>query len=331
MSEPPIAAAPIVFVVVLNLTMFYFTFMALCKKFHWTEFSLFKPEMITNVHVGFRKHGWMKHALYVFRFLIMCYGAGVELYVYISSSGSELTYYTIWNFSLLTIVFMTMFFLTTLELFKLNNSKWYRNLSIVCSVLYEMEFSCAVLVDCVLWLILYLPTKPADLLEWTSFVQHASNVGIFLIDFFFSDIPFRPFSSIWQLYFPLLYAYFAWIFFAETNFWAYFFLELNVTDAIGWYILVVVMHTAAFFLIYGLYRLKLKILKQKTLPQQLKEGLIDEDGNQVGGGGKPHDMKGSLSAKKLLDHEEQPNGDTKATNGNGNHILQMEQVNMEKN
>ena len=45
----------------------------------------------------------------------------------------------------------------------------------------------------------------------------------------------------------------------------YFFLDYNVPEGIGWYIGLLILHVAFFYLVYGLYRLKLRLLGESPV------------------------------------------------------------------
>jgi len=98
-----------------------------------------------------------------------------------------------------------------------SNTQAYRRVADAASVLYEVEFANAVLVVLVHWFILYLPSPNPNALEFVSIVMHIFNVIFFVFDFFVNDLPIRPFSTVWQLLFAIIYAYFAWVFYSFTG------------------------------------------------------------------------------------------------------------------
>lgn len=105
----------------------------------------------------------------------------------------------------------------TMRFAKLTEWKSYWWTALIASLLYEMSFANALLVDMVLWLLLYLPAPDPDLLKFDSFVTHAANLGFYLIELCLNEMPFRSLGFIWQLQFAFLYAYFSWVFFSITG------------------------------------------------------------------------------------------------------------------
>ena len=99
----------------------------------------------------------------------------------------------------------------------LKHLRAYRWVGVTASVFYEMEFANSLLVVIVFWLLLYLPAPNPEQLDFNAILMHVFNFVFYLVDFSMNDLPVRRFSVVWQLHFPLLYAYFAWIYYSKVG------------------------------------------------------------------------------------------------------------------
>jgi len=125
------------------------------------------------------------------------------------------------------------------------------------------------LVDSVVWIIL-LPVliqqgRVDVILTFSSMIEHGMNLFFMLIDFTFNRVPIRIYNMTWMVVWALVYIFYAMLFYSVRYIWRYPFLNLWTPYAMFWYVLVFAMHFVFYMLCYGLYRLKIVIIRKYYL------------------------------------------------------------------
>jgi len=230
-------------------------------------------------------------ALFIFRTIAFLYNLSVQIGGFFVFDIGQLQYFTIWNYCLLVLFFGMGAVVSGLACFAKSNPDDPPNLfHKFFIVTYQICLTLVVIVDTVLWGILYPLAKKANedhpgsfdmyiILNFFSYNQHGINFVWLLIEFLLNDLPFFPVHVFCVLLWAACYAIFAWIFNSFTDWWAYPFLETRVPESPLWYIGLLAIHVIIFFVWYGFYRLKLRCLVPDSGFQLLDP--LDLDGKNI--------------------------------------------------
>jgi len=259
-------------------------FTLLAAKKGWFRWSTYSYTQLTSSAVS-------PMLFFLFRLFVFCYGIivlGVSYYLSDEDSSAEwgnttkgefFSYYTIWNYILLTIFFMFASIMSFTRLtfgkhkheeeFMYSRSKlWF--LGIVVWVLFEIAITLSVLVDTVLWGILYpycVHQKGTSfchgiLLNFESINCHILNFVFIFIEFSFNHIVIVPAHVVFILYWAFSYMVFAWIYYGQTGIWDYPFMKTQDTMSVVNYSGLLGLHIFYFFSIYLFDLLKIYITKR---------------------------------------------------------------------
>eukprot|EP00042_Codosiga_hollandica_P046879 m.499489 g.499489 ORF g.499489 m.499489 type:complete len:294 (-) comp57323_c2_seq2:605-1486(-) len=192
------------------------------------------------------------------------YTLAILVYSVATNSFRCFTFYTFWNFTLLTVYFWCAAFNSVYALMPrsaycdmVEGSSFSRIyvLARVMWVLFQVCSTMVVLVDVVLWGILFPNTSGSDRsvdLTFDSFNVHGANFVFMMFELFMSRIQFTPPHFIFVVILPMLYGYYQWIYRAFGGGWMYPFMDTTVNTAGLWYLGLMVAHIAFFFLVYTL-------------------------------------------------------------------------------
>ncbi|KJE94814.1 hypothetical protein CAOG_05392 [Capsaspora owczarzaki ATCC 30864] len=245
----------IVTVVFIALALALLMFVANRKQWHgWKEL---------HQHHVLESH--LVKARWLLSWRAFCFVYCVVIWIYTlavsGNKGGFFSFYTIWNYSMLTVYFGSATFYTLshrnvhtptpVELF------WRRSIW----VLFEICLVMATLVDAVTWAILYPQSVRDDntdlVLNVSSYHIHALNFVFILVDGIMNNFVFMPSHSLFVCLWGFAYAMFAWAYYAGTGVWNYSFLDTSKSVAPLWYIGLLIGH-AALFLLFWLVVRKLK-------------------------------------------------------------------------
>ena len=158
-------------------------------------------------------------------------------------------------------------------------------------VMFNVEAACVFLVDSVTWGLLLpyaiINNDTSQLVNVESFIEHGLNGVVMMVDFAINNTPIYPFHSVHVLLWAGTYLVFSWLFYTVTGMyvaqaalsasptpapdarrlcvtdrWRYPFLDIFLKASPGWYALLAGGHVVYFFMVYGLYRLKCRLLRK---------------------------------------------------------------------
>eukprot|EP00056_Hartaetosiga_gracilis_P023051 m.34921 g.34921 ORF g.34921 m.34921 type:complete len:316 (+) comp9966_c2_seq1:33-980(+) len=203
-----------------------------------------------------------------------------------ATAGQSFEYYTVWNFTLLIVFFLCASVHSVREMFhgwRLSatpNPRFFDKLTVI---LYHICLTMVLMVDIVLWTILYPQAKKAheehptrnpnpnpneddDYVEcctqFTNFfsvVVHGLNFFMMLSELIQNRIRFSIANCLWLLIWMSSYAIFQWFFALSPNGrWVYFFMDTTTESAAAWYPGLFILHIVFFFIVFGFSKLKEK-------------------------------------------------------------------------
>lgn len=182
-----------------------------------------------------------------FRFIVLLYFIGIQLYSFYKNGTHPLLFYTTWNFILQIVYFAVVSYLS----WQIQRDRQVAQ-SIVHAafILFDVCFTCSFLVATVLWFILYPMYKKAgteaQVFTFTSYTQHGINVLVLLIEFAMNQFEIQPVHAAFVVYWPTIYALFAWIVHSENSFWPYPFMEVREPYSPLWYLGLLIAHLCFF-------------------------------------------------------------------------------------
>eukprot|EP01103_Thecamoeba_quadrilineata_P006631 TRINITY_DN1635_c0_g1_i4.p1 TRINITY_DN1635_c0_g1~~TRINITY_DN1635_c0_g1_i4.p1 ORF type:complete len:250 (-),score=-10.80 TRINITY_DN1635_c0_g1_i4:537-1286(-) len=188
---------------------------------------------------------------FLFRLCVFLYAVAVLIVSFVQSlensqewanstnHGEFFSYYTIWNYTMLMIFFM---FGACISFTRIPWGKYselheeeltrtqYQLLGTIVWVLFEITLTMAILVDTVLWGILYPACVHQNgtsvcngvLVTFESINCHAVNFIFIFIEFFLNDFIVVPAHCLFVLYWAVMYMAFAWIYHSQTNMYVRF-------------------------------------------------------------------------------------------------------------
>jgi len=245
--------------------------------------------------------------LLVFRVLSCLYhlSVHVSLLVLNDEKWSLYRFFTIWSYTVLIIYFGVgscwslkgSLFCLLGELLIFSGYLHYRKsgtwedtktvgpFGLVFIVLFELNCTMVLLVDTVLWGILF-PWAAKDgmdlsiFLNFWSYNQHGTNFLFMLVEFAFATVPFFPADVLFILLWTLTYIITIWIVRAVNDSfqWPYPFLDTTTWLAPAWYLGLGLLHAGYYFLVFGLYKLK---LKYTVLGERLEDRDLQESDDNV--------------------------------------------------
>jgi hypothetical protein len=133
-------------------------------------------------------------------------------------------------------------------------------LEYVVQILFQMCSSCVLLVDSVLWLVLFPVSveqgRTREILNFVSYNEHILNAVAMAGEFWLNSMTFPLFRMGYVVIWACLYVLLEWLAHPWGSKWTYFFLEYRQATSILWYAGLLILHCAFFGLCYGLSRLK---------------------------------------------------------------------------
>jgi hypothetical protein len=212
------------------------------------------------------------------------WAVGIWLYcLFTGNPLNFLVYYTMWNFSALTIYLCICTYLSYLHVYRTETGTTdttsrhmvdsgaaearYRPLlpalGIAAIVLFQLNFATVWIVDSVNWLVNYpyaVTVGATDqLLNFSSFNVHGVNLLVMLGDFVLTRIPYSHHHVCFLLIWVLAYAMFEWVDYAVIRHeYSYAFLDPTIPVAFAWYLGLAVFHMGIFWLCSLVSKWKLK-------------------------------------------------------------------------
>jgi len=207
--------------------------------------------------------------LLVFRILAFFYNLGVQIGGGIVFGAGQFQFYTIWSYIFLILFFGVGSVVSFLGVQNLQRSQVPTLLDKIFVVMYQMTLCQVLLVDAVLWGILYPMAikaneqKPGSfnmelILNFFSYNQHGGNFVWIFVEFVLNDLPLFPIHLLWAFLWTATYAVFTWILHTLTDIWPYPFLETHVAVAPLWYGGILALHVFFYFVWYGGQQIKQK-------------------------------------------------------------------------
>eukprot|EP00698_Gefionella_okellyi_P004298 TRINITY_DN13981_c0_g1_i1.p1 TRINITY_DN13981_c0_g1~~TRINITY_DN13981_c0_g1_i1.p1 ORF type:complete len:300 (+),score=23.90 TRINITY_DN13981_c0_g1_i1:69-968(+) len=151
-------------------------------------------------------------------------------------------------------------------------------------IFYECLTPNAIIVTIVYWTLL-APANPSG----TTFLVHAVNSPMMLLETMFNHIDHVPLHVIFQVSTALIYMFYSWIWYGAANLWIYTFLDWSSRWAAAFYIGLLIAFVIFYFLVFGLTKLRNRVCALRN-PKQLSANDVIPPKSQrfdleaVGGG-----------------------------------------------
>jgi hypothetical protein len=206
-------------------------------------------------------------------------------------------FYTVWNFTMLMVYFVMAFIQSIRHHIKgtADDKTPSRKLFDRSTfVLFQICATMVILVDVVLWGVLYphayKACHPSDgtapdctqvnaILNFGSYNVHLFNLFFIMIEFVMNRMVIVPahvsFVGVWLM----CYGAYSWIRAADGRGWVYFFMDLGAKNAWLWYLGLGVLHALFFLLAFGLSKLKQRVTKDKYDADVEVQYLMTTDGS----------------------------------------------------
>jgi len=210
--------------------------------------------------------------LILYRFVVFGFTFGVHIFTLVGDVA-EYRFYTIWNFITLVTYFALGLGLSLVRYFKgedgILGSKYWRFNAKLHYIFLEIELPNALIVDIVVWAILFPPCPaPCSLIAFPSFVEHLSNSFLMSIDFLLASHAFDVNHWFFILAMPSSYAIFSLFWAVADQPPVYFFMDATDPFQPAWIIGVLLIHIFVFFLVWAVSRYvvrrKLPALDEKS-------------------------------------------------------------------
>eukprot|EP01102_Stenamoeba_stenopodia_P008135 TRINITY_DN2315_c0_g1_i1.p1 TRINITY_DN2315_c0_g1~~TRINITY_DN2315_c0_g1_i1.p1 ORF type:complete len:317 (+),score=52.72 TRINITY_DN2315_c0_g1_i1:44-994(+) len=289
----------------------YFVLFTLAVERKWFRWNRHKRLSNVALPGPWRHKSWGMWVLLVTRGISFGYAIGIyfQMLASVDWKPELFIFFTVWNYTMYTIMFGCLFVASLIYLrrhrFKLpstaksfygighhvegesddveeedvdkdgDSSRKMRIFVRVCWVLFEIVSTMVFLVDIVVWTIL-LPAAEKDgsssgVLNFSSFNVHASNALFVLVELLLNRFTYVYSHVLFVLGWALLYTMWAWIWYDHSGDWIYFFVNTAQKSAPLWYLLLLVLHTVFFSLVYGLWILKERTLHHRARQQEARE------------------------------------------------------------
>jgi hypothetical protein len=207
----------------------------------------------------------------------------VHAFVLSSDPWVGFTWYTKWNYILLTLYFggASYFSLAGKNSSTVDNYAGLPFSGRVLVVFWSISFTMVFLVDSVAWGALY-PNAVAHsqgyrMLTFTAINEHAVNCLFVFIEFCCNKIPIEPFHFWYVGIWLGMYATFALVYHSMSGVWRYFFLDNTSDYALLWYCGLFAGHALFYGVVILMHRLKVRLTKPKEEANDDLEGLLSPD------------------------------------------------------
>eukprot|EP00730_Choanoeca_flexa_P012172 TRINITY_DN3536_c0_g1_i1.p2 TRINITY_DN3536_c0_g1~~TRINITY_DN3536_c0_g1_i1.p2 ORF type:complete len:291 (+),score=42.37 TRINITY_DN3536_c0_g1_i1:1299-2171(+) len=210
--------------------------------------------------------------LMIYRILIALYCFSILMWLVARPRGQFAYYfYTIWNFTMLTLYFgmaASQSVAASQKAFNLSSSYAVSFFDRLTMILFEVCMTMVFLVDVVLWTVLYPQAKHQmehsddddacceKFLNFDSYNVHGFNLIFMLGELSLNRIPIVWSHSIFVMLWLLMYGIYSWFVFEYGDKWVYFFLDTSKKAAPAWYTGMFALHLIFFYLVFGLNKLK---------------------------------------------------------------------------
>ena len=203
-----------------------------------------------------------------------------------STSGVLYSFYTVWNWVLLSFYFLLSSIVPLIAIYGFSfcnvnkhqsisqnsnssnnninnkrNSSGYVHLLFVSNnkisrlvhqltwILFQMHCSLVLLVDVTVWGLLYWIADESLRKEFFSFYNlswHGLNAIFIYFDLFINMMPIYFDNAVFVVFLAMIYCLFEWLFYFETGFWDYFFMDTSKVVNIIFYIIIFSLHVVFF-------------------------------------------------------------------------------------
>jgi hypothetical protein len=207
-----------------------------------------------------------------------------------TSSGSELRYYTNWNFILVVAYFAVASVLSAWQFGRpasalVGNGHWFR-LNVALKLLGEIEVPNSLLVTLVYWIVLYTPGTDKSAWEFMNVALHLMNTLMMFTDFLFiASYRFNPKFCVAPLALAAAYVIATLIWSQAAGFIAYSFLNTDCTFYIVWVIGLAILMLLLFFFFYAVGRLKVRFILGGDETAKAPQGTAPSDPETTGAAG----------------------------------------------
>ncbi|EGD81350.1 hypothetical protein PTSG_11381, partial [Salpingoeca rosetta] len=229
--------------------------------FHWEHCTQHAIGHTTGPHPGI---------LLFTRLVSFLFAATVLIMILVDTpEGQGFKFYTIWNFTLLVVFFflaLSQSIRAALRGYLLSEVAHVSFFDRATFVLFQVCMTMAILVDVVLWTVLYPTAKNKSdescceqFINFFSIVVHGINLVLMLVELGLNRMVFVHAHATFIVYWLIAYGVFEWAYVASTgDDPVYFFLDTSKKIAPAWYAGMFALHVVFFYIAFGLTYLKRK-------------------------------------------------------------------------
>lgn len=213
------------------------------------------------------------------RLAIVLYLGGVLIFFICLDDWSKFKYYSVWSLLLLFIYFVAALS-HSLQHYRHGPERvarffytWTGGATFGATwVLFCIACTNALVVDVVLWAVIYPQNKSNKYFSFGSFNMHGINLILILTELLLSKLPLVPGAILLVSVLPLAYTLFLWLKVALGGSWVYSFMNAASPWATLWYLLVLCLHIGAFLFMFGI-----GYLRDKRLARPPPRFIIEDE------------------------------------------------------
>lgn len=168
-----------------------------------------------------QRHSWLDMALMVFRCTVAAYAASIGAICDTEYPKWHFCFYTVWSWFLLMFYFSLAAVSTALHKKGVGKPAgteptpaWTLKLARVSQLVFSTAAAAALMVDVVLWGLLFptdkTPGKPGCL-SFCSYNQHAANLVVVIVELFLNNVEIRMQDLVVAAWWPLIYCVFTFL------------------------------------------------------------------------------------------------------------------------
>jgi hypothetical protein len=206
-------------------------------------------------------------------FLWSFYVTAMQMYL---SNFINLIYFTVWNYTLLTVYFALATWYSLRRLHSdTGGNRYATNLTqrfflIVYPIVLTMTF----FVDAITWEVLF-PDSVAShteyaFLNFSSINMHSINFFMMMVELLLNRLPIKSHHVIYLMLWTAIYAPCGWSYYFLTGKWVYFFLNFETYSCVAWLIGLLVILQLFFSVSLVLYKIKCKFIPTASPSEDIK-------------------------------------------------------------